>query len=51
MARTKKDRVMPHLLRAQMALRREEDAHLARLLDEAITHRAATIGNLSQPHD
>lgn len=45
MARTKKDRVMPHLLRAQMALRREEDAHLARLLEQAITHRAATVAS------
>jgi AraC family transcriptional regulator len=45
MARTKKDRVMPHLLRAQMALRREEDTHLARLLEQAITHRAATVAS------
>ena len=43
MARTKKDRVMPHLVRAQAALRRERDAYLDRLLDQAINHRAATI--------
>ncbi|MET4489451.1 helix-turn-helix transcriptional regulator [Bradyrhizobium sp. LA7.1] len=45
MARTKKDRVMPHLLRAQMALRRERDAHVAGLLEQAITHRAATVAS------
>lgn len=45
MARAKKDRVMPHLLRAQMALRREGDAHLAGLLEQAITHRAATVAS------
>lgn len=36
---------MPHLLRAQMALRREGDAHLAGLLEQAITHRAATVAS------
>ncbi|MBR0882903.1 helix-turn-helix transcriptional regulator [Bradyrhizobium liaoningense] len=45
MARPKKDRVMPHLLRAQTALRRERDAYLAGLLDKAITHRAATLAS------
>ena len=42
MARSaKKDRVLPHLLRAQNAVRREEDAYLGRLLEKAIVHRAA----------
>ncbi|QIL79318.1 helix-turn-helix transcriptional regulator [Diaphorobacter sp. HDW4A] len=45
MACTKKDHVMPHLLRAQTALRHERDAYLDRLLDEAIRHRAATIAS------
>lgn len=56
MARTKKDRVMPHLLRAQMALRRERDDYLAGLLDQTIRHRAATVASglpraSAPPHD
>lgn len=46
MPRTKRarmDRVLGHLVRAQNALRREDDAYLARLLEQAITHRAATV--------
>lgn len=45
MARTKKDRVMPHLVRAQAALRKERDTYLDRLLDQAISHRAATVAS------
>jgi len=45
MPRAKKDRVMPHLVRAQNALRREDDAYLAGLLEQAIVHRTATIAS------
>lgn len=43
--RPRRDRVMPHLVRAQNALRGEDDGYLARLLEQAIVHRTATIAS------
>lgn len=41
----KKDSVTAHLLRAQMALRRERDDYLDELLAQAIRHRTACIAS------
>lgn len=41
----KKDSVTAHLLRAQMALRRERDDYLDELLARAIQHRTASIAS------
>lgn len=45
MPRPKRDRVLPHLLKAQLALSDDEDAFLARLIEQAVLHRAATIAS------